>query len=260
MSSFFEQISKGASNVEQEFLGPDYKYYKQIRTPQELGVSDRGSLGAMADDVAGLINYVELLVSGGGRASIPGGPLGNRFFLKTGGQCTDVATKKSVDRYLYVNNVPDGQIPLISSGLGVTFTEFEGLLPGILEDIGRLDPLPLFSSFMQGAEPPCMEVTLPTVSTTNQAGSEAHHVPTAEISDMNACWFSSKKNPVTGEACRETFVSANEQLQRMAKTGGRRENKVKIDFKKNKFAHLYALGFGALILYVIYRLGYRKRN
>ena len=158
MSSFFKNIAKGAVDLEESMLGPDYKYFKYIRSPGQLGVSGSGNMDAMAKDVGGIINYVELLVSGGGRASKTGEPLGPKFYVKTAGKCKDVATKKVVPRYIYIDNVPDGNIPLISSGLGVNFSEFRGLLPGILEDAGALNPMSMFSAFQQGATPDCKEV------------------------------------------------------------------------------------------------------
>ena len=33
MASFFDKIANGAVGLEQSMLGPDYKYYKHIRTP-----------------------------------------------------------------------------------------------------------------------------------------------------------------------------------------------------------------------------------
>ena len=92
-----------------------------------MGMSDDGNFGALANDIGGLINYVEVLVSGKG-GSTTGGPLGDKFFLKTGGKCTDVASKKLVDRYIYIDNIPDGSIPIVSSGMGIKFNEFRGLI------------------------------------------------------------------------------------------------------------------------------------
>ena len=46
----------------------------------------------------------------GGGASKVNGPMGNKFFLKTGAKCKDTQSGKKVDRFMYVNNVPDGQI------------------------------------------------------------------------------------------------------------------------------------------------------
>ena len=80
MSNFFEDVSKVATQVEEQLLGPNYKYYAKIKSPSELGMSSKGSFGALADNIAGLINYTELMVSGGGRASKTGEPLGPQFF------------------------------------------------------------------------------------------------------------------------------------------------------------------------------------
>ena len=71
--SFFEDVLHDAKKVEEEILGPDYQYWKQIRTPKQLGMSSEGSIGAMSRDVAGLIDYTEVLVTGRGRASATGG-------------------------------------------------------------------------------------------------------------------------------------------------------------------------------------------
>ena len=56
MSNFFKNIAKGATNAEENMLGPDYKYYKHIRTPGQLGVSSKGDMATMATDIKGIIN------------------------------------------------------------------------------------------------------------------------------------------------------------------------------------------------------------
>ena len=71
MAGFFDKLSKGAGNLEKKFLGPTYNYAKQVKTPKEIGMSSRGDMGALAQDVAGLIAYTEVLVSGQGKASRP---------------------------------------------------------------------------------------------------------------------------------------------------------------------------------------------
>ena len=218
MSSFFSDIMTDMKGVEQGLLGPDYLYWKRILKPSDMGMSADGNFGALTNDVNGLINYVELLVSGNG-GSTTGGPLGDKFFLKTGGQCTDVASKKKVDRYIYIDNIPNGNIPFISSGLGGTdFTEFEGLIPGVLGDLGKLNPLNLFKSFMMGENPDCMSITLQTVTPVTDAnfndtgkdntGSQTQFVAVADVKNMDPCIFPDKKNPADPSlTCTETFMS-----------------------------------------------------
>lgn len=80
MSNIFESVITDVKQVEEKLLGPSYQYYKNIKLPDEIGMSSDGSLSALGDDVDGLIAYVELLVSGEGKASSTGRPLGNKFF------------------------------------------------------------------------------------------------------------------------------------------------------------------------------------
>ena len=124
-NNMFQEVLTNAQGAKEKYIGPDYPYYKYIKTPSEIGMSSKGSLPVLGKNIDGLIAYVELLVSGKSKASATGKPLGNKFFLKTGGKCTDIKTKQEVDRYIYINNVPQGNVPFISSGLGVNFSEFK---------------------------------------------------------------------------------------------------------------------------------------
>ena len=103
MSNLFQEVLTNAKATEEKYIGPDYPYYKYIKTPSEIGMTDEGSLKALGKDIDGLTSYVELLVSGQGNASATGQPLGNKFFLQTGGKCRDKATGQDVDRFIYIN-------------------------------------------------------------------------------------------------------------------------------------------------------------
>ena len=60
--AFFKGVLNNAGNMEKQLLGPTYKYYQQVNTPAEMGMSGDGNLGALSKDIAGIINYVNLLV------------------------------------------------------------------------------------------------------------------------------------------------------------------------------------------------------
>lgn len=205
MSNFFNDVLNDLESVEQSLLGPDYKYYKQIKSPSELGMSSDGNLGAMANDIKGLIAYTELLVTGGGNASKTGGPLGDKFFLQTGAQCKDKKTGNQVKRSIYVNNVPDGSIPFISSGLGVNFTEFEGLIPGTMSNLANINPLGIFQAFMSGTNPDCQAIQLETIDVNNNKSTETQFLTTVDIKNLNPCSFLDRQNPITGTKCSEAF-------------------------------------------------------
>jgi hypothetical protein len=197
--------------------------------------------------VDALVNYVKVLVSGGGDASKADGPLGNKYFLKTSGQCKDEATGSLVDRYIYVNNVPSGHIPGLSTVMQMDFSSLEGIVPGIVEDLGKLDPLPLFSAFMQGSNPPCQEVTM-EVGNAGNLTSQSQHLANSDLSGMDPCSFPNKTNPVTNASCVEAFISANEHLK------GSFSSKKKRKPQLSKTASLYTGLVGLLVAYLIYRV------
>ena len=83
MSNLFQEVLTDAEGVQEKLLGPTYPYYKNIKTPTQIGMSDKGTIQQMAKDINGLIQYVELLVQGKSKSSATGSALGNKFFLKT---------------------------------------------------------------------------------------------------------------------------------------------------------------------------------
>jgi hypothetical protein len=214
MSNIFQDVLTDAKGVEEKLLGPTYPYYKNIRTPSEIGMSDAGTLPQMSRNISGLIQYVELLVSGNSQASATGGPLGNKFFLQTGAKCAavdkcsdpnDSSTCDQTTRYIYVNNVPEGNIPFISSGVGVNFSEFKGLIPGAMGNLNVLNPFAILRAFASGSTPPCQEITMQTIDVNNNSSSETHYVTLADIQNTDPCSFPGGLNPVTQARCKETF-------------------------------------------------------
>jgi hypothetical protein len=247
MSNLFQEVLKDAQGVENRLLGPTYPYYKNINTPTQIGMSDKGTIKQMGKNIDGLIQYVDLLVSGKSSASATGGPLGNKFFLQTGAKCAavdsctdnnDISTCQQVDRYIYINNVPDGNIPFISSGAGVNFSEFKGLIPGAMGNLNVLNPFAIMRSFLSGSNPPCQKITMQTITTDNIKSSETHYVTLADINNMDPCMFSNGKNPVTGKKCKETF----ENLQ------------PEVLMPSDPLAQVYFTSLGVVGLYILYRL------
>jgi len=242
MSNIFEDVLNDAQGVEEKLLGPSYPYYKNIKMPNEIGMTDKGTLKALGKDIDGLIQYVELLVSGKSKASATGGPLGNKFFLKTGAKCVDNKTNEQVDRYIYVNNIPDGSIPFISNGLGVNFKDFRGLIPGAMGNLSVLNPFNILQAFLSGGTPPCQEITMETVDVNNNKSSETHYVTLVDIGNMNPCSFSDKTNPKTGVKCKESFSTYN------------LNESEEFPFPNDTFDQLYFAGLGGLGIYILYKL------
>lgn len=247
MSNIFQEVLTDVKGVEQELLGPTYPYYQNIKTPSQIGMSDKGTIQQMGKNINGLIEYVEVLVSGDSQASSTGGPLGNKFFLKTGAKCTaidsctnknDPSTCQQVDRYIYIDNVPDGDIPFISSGLGVNFSEFKGLIPGAMGNLNVLNPYAIMRAFLTGSNPPCQQITMQTITNDNIKSSETNYVTLSDIQNMDPCMFSNGQNPVTGQKCQETFQNL----------------KPEVLMPDDPLAQLYFTSLGVVGLYILYRL------
>ena len=241
-TNIFDAVMSNANEVQDKLLGPTYPYYKNIKTPSELGMTDNGSLSALASDINGLINYMSVLVEGKSNASVTGGPLGNKFFLKTGAKCKDVATNNEEDRYIYVDNVPEGNIPFLSQGTGVNFSEFKGLIPGSMGNLNALNPFAILQSFMSGSTPDCQELTMQTIDINNNKSTETHFVTLVDIQNMDPCSFPDKINPKTNDECRETFRNNNNYENS--------ENKLPQDL----LSQTYVLSLSLLTIFLFYKI------
>jgi len=274
----FEDVLTDASNLESEYVGPEYPYYKYVKTPSEIGMSSNGTLTQIGKDIDGLINYVELLVSGSGKASATGQPLGNKFFLKTAAKCNDVTATKTQDttdttttttdgtttttdgtkttdtstdqdRYIYISNVPAGNIPFISSGMGVNFSEFKGLIPGTISNLSAVNPMEIFQSFLAGSKPDCQPLTMETIDIYNNKSTETHFVTKIDIQNMDPCIFQDRTNPITGARCKETFTNLtlnNDTCYTCYK------------IPQDPWSQIYFLSLGLLTLYILYRFMKKK--
>lgn len=247
MSNIFQEVLNDAQGVQEKLLGPSYPYYKNVKTPSQLGMSSKGTIQQMSQNIVGLTNYVEVLVSGTSKASATGGPLGNKFFLQTGGKCLDNSVDGSnnqVDRYIYVNNVPQGNIPFISSGLGVNFSEFRGLIPGAMSNLNVLNPFGLIQSFLAGSTPPCQEITMQTIDINNNKSSETNFVTVTDIQNMDPCSFPNSRNPITKAKCSEAFTTANA---------------ARVDMPDDPLAQVYFASLGLVGVYILYRFMEKSR-
>jgi len=151
-----------------------------------------------------------------------------------------------VDRYIYVDNVPSGNIPFISQGLGVNFSNFRGLIPGAMEDLNVLNPYTIMQSFLAGSTPPCQNLTMQTVDVNNNKSSETHYVTLVDIQNMNPCTFSNGKNPISGKSCRQAFQNISQI------NGDDYEEQIKLP--QDPIAQLYFLSLSAISIYILYRL------
>jgi len=242
MSNLFQEVLTDAKAVEEKLIGPNYEYYKYINDPQSIGMSSDGSLDALGKDVEGLVAYVQLLVEGSGKASKTGQPLGNKFFLKTGAKCTDKSTGNQVDRYIYINNVPLGNIPFISSGLDTNFSDFRGLIPGAISDLNYFNPYTIMQGFLAGGQPDCQEIVMETIDTNNMKSTESHFVTLTDITNMDPCSFSNGVNLVSNKKCQLAFQNRKKQ----------KSNKKILSIPDDIYVKGYFVSLGVLAIYILY--------
>jgi len=177
--------------------GNSYPYSKFIKQPYEIGASSKGTMEALNKDIKALSGYVDVLISGESTAQRGGEPLGNKYFLDTGTNCTDEMGNKQ-PRHIFVNNVPDG-IPFIQSDKPLK--GFRGLVPGVLTDLSYIDPSSLFTAFTQGTD--CQAITMETRDIDNVKSIETKYVLNDDIKKYPVWWFNDCVNPVTKEECTE---------------------------------------------------------
>jgi len=182
-----------------------YNYAANIKSPASIGMSPVGSISVLGNDITGLVSYTQLLVEGTGKASATGKPMGYRYFLKTIGTCKDNESGNIQDRYIYIDNIPSGNIPFISESIGGKFSSFRGLIPGMFSEMDIFNPLTITKGFTAGSMPSCRSVTLNTVDENNNNGVETHYMTDVDLENINPCVFSNKKNPVTNAGCIESY-------------------------------------------------------
>lgn len=201
MSNFFNEASDDPEKLKKQLFGKEYDYAKNIRTPSELNMSSRGTLPQLANNIGGLINYTTVLAKGGGPASKSNGrPMGDRYFMKTGGKCKEKGTGKKVERYLYVDNVPDGEIPFITNVGGGGMGEMKGLIPGIISDSAKLNPIKLISGFMEEGEPECTKVRRQIINANNKVSYESRHISLNDIKDNYKEYFQGSRSNMNIES------------------------------------------------------------
>ena len=203
-----------------------YPYSKYIKGPEKLGSSSKAN--ALGKNVDVLGEYVQVLVSGKTKAQEVS-PMGNKYFMNTGGTCKDL-NGTTQTRFVFINNVPDGTMPFISSGMGLQLTSFQGLVPGVLGNLTYLNPSKLFSAFDK--ETPCQKIKMPIRDINNATGEDEQYVCNSDIAEYNPCWFSNNINPITKEKCPQQ-VSSNNKKNDKKDDNPFNDNKKKDDYKKD---------------------------
>jgi len=262
-------IGDALGTVGTDLLGPSYNYAQKIKTPTQIGLSGVGGLDQLSTDVSALIEYVEVLVSGPSNAlKNPLQPLGNKFFLKTMGKCKDRVSGSSEDRYIYVNNIPTGNIPFLSAVAGTDLSEFRGLAPGILTNLNALNPIALVQSMFVGPDPECAEVTWPIVGN-DGTSTDTHHILVDDIQMMDPCdvsetytkpdWGYDAKNVFDTNPQSCTMGFQNRKLPGKFVSNESNELNESNESKSDMFNEVYFTILGLLGLFILLKLMHKTR-
>ena len=243
----------------------DYRYSDYINAPQALNMRGEGSLGAIEDNIGGLIAYVEVLSTGYGEGSKVGGPLGNKYFISTGTKCKNVEDGKIVDRSIYINNIPTGDIKLFGSDIGLNLdgAEFKGLMPGVLESMGDINPFNLLSAFTESQTPDCQSLALP-VGKAGEPGidppncsytssCETKYMSISDINKLDIHNFPDNKRP---KIKKSKNLAGKEGFQPYNKN-----NNAKFDNNNDHmFIKIYYSALGLLLLYMLLKILHHNKN
>ena len=191
-NSLWSDISSGG-DVQTDILGPSYSYADHIPGPSSLGVGSDGTFSQLGNNASAIGTYVKTLISGDP-------PLGNQYFVNTGGTCT--ASDNSIQsRYNYISNLASGSelVPAAMSELG---TDFNGLIPGIFGDIEGLNPLYMFKALSSDSSPPC-ECYKCDVS----SGSPYQFLTTSLSPDFDSTYCTKVDNSMCAQTPPESFTN-----------------------------------------------------
>jgi hypothetical protein len=271
------------------WIGTTYDYANAIKQPSDICNDDKICVGnikagwtGIGVDLGATLSYIEVLLEGGNNGAMHGGfngndtsalPLGNRYFIKTPGKC-----KNGKERYVYISNVPNGDIPLISDFGGGNMNFLKGLIPGALSNLEVLNPKKLINSLTEGSDPECVQVTLPVFETVKEAKEkikkETKYVAISDLEIQNGCDFPLGENGESEKdnsgkykdgtiwskllrkdaSCgdKEGFVTYNDQLNNYLKNN---DNVNGYTLKKtNAFTNMYIISLSILLTYLLYKL------
>jgi hypothetical protein len=186
-NSLWSDIRNNPNAALDRVLGPSYDYTQGVQSPQQLGVSDEGSMGQVFTNANAVKSYTQQLITG---------PLlGNTTFVETGGMCR-APYGGIIPRWSFIDNrmgLSDAVAALPAAGgltnaLGGLADEFNGIVPGMMGDIAALNPIKPINGLVLDGIPPCFAVTCPVTDVQgNNPNNESHFITPALEVNLRKC-------------------------------------------------------------------------
>lgn len=154
-------MSEIIEDIKYRYGTPDYNYLNYIQTPGDKGVSGDGSISQSLKNTMAMPYWLEKLTLGWGGSGTQnykkgkgsyntGGKLGNKYKIQTGWCQKKIGSKvKWVPRWTWVDNIPNGKVPVYNAFTKKIInipTPFYGLSPGLLQDVGTINPVAIFQA------------------------------------------------------------------------------------------------------------------
>lgn len=150
----------------QDSMPPEYSFADELPFPDQVGVRRGGSLNDVADAVAGIAFYADMIGFGAPSTGLTTGlpirpyPMGVNYFTRTPTRCSNGA-----DMWVYINGMPKGDLfgKKVAEALRrLQLPNLQGLAPGILEDArDGLNPIPVANAVFGTGYAKCKQVELP---------------------------------------------------------------------------------------------------
>lgn len=199
-NSLWSDIKEGGNAAADTIMGPSADYTSMIATPAQKGVGDSGDIGQLFTNGNAVFDYVKQLTTGP--------RLGNAQFVQTAGLCkvkdTTTGKDESIPRWTLVNNRVSGMDVLpasLKSAIGGF--EFDGLIPGMLGDVGALNPVTLLNGLTADGVPQCRAYNCPVTDRSGMSMPNEVRFITPELEllspEKNGCGY-------VGEALEQTVL------------------------------------------------------
>jgi hypothetical protein len=189
-----------------------YPYADNVRSPNDLGYTETGTIPVFVNDLTGIVNYLEFLGTGKGyknqkSPSKTGQPLGNSFFLTTQGTCIDQESNEEKVRSVYLNFLTPG------SNMGIDLSNARGFIPGMFLDLAQINPLAIVKGVFSPPKPACTAATLKVVGNDNSVTYQTQYITLDEAQSIDPCVWINGKNTVSDKTCTNGFTNMSNKNQ-----------------------------------------------
>ena len=134
---------------------------------------------------------------------------------------------------------------------GANFGTFRGLIPGIIGNVGHINPVEIMGAFGQKRYLHLVIKFLPTIDAKNRRGRDSQYVAKSDLVNMNGCNFPGGFNPITKKrtsGCKQGFDIMQKYLEK------EQDNSKTIQPKKDPVVNIYNTGFGLLLIYLLLKI------